>query len=76
MKKIIAQIFVCSSVILFHSLVEVFPVFQKFSKKKICEIETDSILTFDKLKKMTSHLSKEELLQLKEFRDEFCYEKK
>ncbi|PQJ77979.1 hypothetical protein [Polaribacter porphyrae] len=75
MKKIIAQVFVCCTVVVSHSMMDAFPTFQKLSKKKICEIETDSILASEKFKKFTNHLSKEEkeeLLQLKELQVEFC----
>ncbi len=69
------KICLCLTVTITNAIVEVSPILQKISKKKLCEIETDSILASEKLKRITSHLSKKEkekLPNLKELQIEFC----
>ena len=75
MRKIIAQVCICFLVVGLNSISNFYPTIKNISKKKICEINTESILAFDRMKKITAHLSKEEkaaLLNIKEIQIELC----
>ncbi len=75
MKKTVIQIILCLLFIGVQLSIEFYPMTKSYSKKYLCEMDIDSILSSEKIKKYTTLLNdeeKKEFKKIKEFQLEFC----
>jgi len=72
MKKIVLQILICSIACLTNLSLDGYPFIKDFTKKRICKIKIDSILSSKKLINYRALLSDKEIDQIKRHQKEHC----
>ena len=75
MKRFLFQLFICSIIVVFNILKDMYPVGIIYLKHSICDLKIDQYVDSNYDNELLSFLDdteKQELKNLKQFQDEFC----